>query len=142
MLFTEDAKQKFTDASLKICNYAALIGLESYLGAPSFVRHFDVSLELNNEDGFDTDDQIKWIIDACVMLSGNIFLFIRDELDDEVMMDYLTRNIPTILYLKCVLGNKQLTHFAVNIESSVDCKFTILTLRFLALPILYLPCVA
>lgn len=134
MLFTEEAKQQFTDASLKIYDFARLIGLEPYPGAPTFVRHFDIELEMDNKDAFDTDSPIEYIVSACLLLSGNIFLLLRDKLDDKVMMDYFMENIPTIVDFKHQLEYEQATHFAVTIESSADCKVTIVTLRLLMLP--------
>lgn len=133
MLFTAEATQQFTDASLQIYTLAQLIGLEPYPRAPIFVRHFDITLRLDSGFVLDTGKSVKCISDSCVRWSGNIFLFLRDALDDEEMMKHLIENNPEINDFKHSVEYEKMTHFTVNIESSPNCRLTVLTLKFLIL---------
>lgn len=133
MLFTEEATQQFTDASLKIYNYARAFGMEPWPGAPIFVRHFDITLALNTGIIMDSGNPIEWISRACVALSVNVFMYLNGQLDDDDAGETgrSIRDNPTIVDFRRSMGTVQATHIAVKIESSLDCRLTCLKLRFL-----------
>jgi len=135
MLFTEEATQQFTEASLKIYRDARYCcGLEPWPGAPIFIRHLDIALALDSGFILDAGKPVEWISKACVAWSINVLMFLYDQMDDEVgETGRFIRENPTILEFKRSMDAVQASHIAVSIVSSLDSRHTHLRLRFLIL---------